>query len=65
MVRFSLNIKTTCLYVIWESTLKFGQKLFASPKICTPIHLWSVPSWIHNHGEWNVCFWKDHHYRSC
>jgi len=40
MARFSLNIKTCCLYVIWESKIKFGQKLFASPKICTPVHLW-------------------------
>jgi len=42
MVRFSLNIKTCCLYVIWESKIKFGQKLFASLKICTPVHLWTL-----------------------
>jgi len=24
MARFSLNIKTCCLYVIWESKIKFG-----------------------------------------
>jgi len=39
MVRFSLNIKTCCLYVICESKIKFGQKFFASPKVCTPVHL--------------------------
>jgi len=42
MVRFSLNIKTCCLYAIWESKIKFGQKFFASPKICTPVHLWPL-----------------------
>jgi len=40
MVPFSLNIKTCCLYVIWESKIKFGQKFFASPKMGTPVHLW-------------------------
>jgi len=39
MERFSLNIKTCYLYVIWESKIKFGQKFFATPKICTPVHL--------------------------
>jgi len=24
--------------------IKFGQKFFAFPKICTPIHLWSFPN---------------------
>jgi len=24
MARFSLNIKTCCLYVIWESKIKYG-----------------------------------------
>jgi len=37
MLRFSLNIKACCLYVIWESKIKFGQKCFASPKI-SPVH---------------------------
>jgi len=40
MARFSLNIETCSLYVIWESKIKFGQKFLASPKICTPVHLW-------------------------
>jgi len=40
MVRFILNIKTCCLYVTWESKIKFGHKFFASQKICTPVHLW-------------------------
>jgi len=31
MARFSLNIKTCCLYLIWESKIKFGQK-FSHPK---------------------------------
>ena len=46
MVRFSLIIKTFCLYVIWESKIKFGQKFFESPKICTPVHLWVHPTHI-------------------
>jgi len=41
MVRFSLNIKTCCLYVIWEKQDQIWAKFFASPKICTPIHLWT------------------------
>jgi len=45
MARFSLDIKTCCWYVIWESEIKFGQNFFASPKICTPVHLWLVV-WI-------------------
>jgi len=31
-----------------KNKIKFGQKLFASPKLCTPVHLCngvSVPSW--------------------
>jgi len=41
MARFCLNIKTCYLYVIWESRIKFGQKFFASPKICTPVQYYS------------------------
>jgi len=42
MEHFSLNIKTCCLYVVWESKIEFGQKFFASSKICTHVHLWEV-----------------------
>jgi len=40
MVRVNLDIKTCCLYVIRKKKIKFEQKFFASPKICTPVHLW-------------------------
>jgi len=40
MARFRLNIKTYFLYVVWEMKIKFGQNFFASPKICTPVHLY-------------------------
>jgi len=40
MIRFHLNIRTCCLCLTWKNKTKFGQKFFASPKICTPVHLW-------------------------
>jgi len=39
MVRFILSIKTCCSYVIWEKQDQIWAKIFASPKICTPVHL--------------------------
>jgi len=27
-----------------KNKIKFGQNFFASPKICTPVHLWMSPS---------------------
>jgi len=39
MVGFSLNIKTFCLYVIWEKQDQIWANIFASPKIGTPVHL--------------------------
>jgi len=32
MVGFSLNIKTCCLYVIWEKQVQIWAKLFCIPK---------------------------------
>jgi len=40
MVHFGLNIKTCCLYVTWEIQDQIWAKIFASLKICTPVHLW-------------------------
>jgi len=41
MVHFSLlHIKAFRLYVIWEKKSNLGIIFFASPKICTPVHLW-------------------------
>jgi len=37
----SLNIKTFCIYVIWEKPDQIWAKNFASPNIGTPVHLWS------------------------
>jgi len=42
MVHFSLNIKACCLYLIWEKQDQIWAKIFASPKICTPVHLCAV-----------------------
>ena len=48
MVGFSLNIKTFCLYVIWEKQDQIWANIFASPKIGTPVHLfveWGGNAW--------------------
>jgi len=37
MVRFSLKIKTCCLYVISEKQDQMWARFFASAKICTPV----------------------------
>jgi len=41
MVRFSLNIKTSVYTLFRKNKIKFGQKCFASPKVGTPVHLWT------------------------
>jgi len=40
MVRFSFNINLPIYMLVGKYQIKFGQKVFASPKICTPVHLW-------------------------
>jgi len=39
MVRFGLNVKTFCLYIIWKKQDQIWAKFFASPKVGTPVHL--------------------------
>jgi len=39
MVHFSLNIRLAVYTLLGKNKIKFGQKVLASPKICTPAHL--------------------------
>jgi len=44
MARFSLNIETCCLYVIWESKIKFGQTFLHPQKDALP--------YTYEHARW-------------
>jgi len=44
MVYFSLNIRLAVYTLFGKNKIKFGQKFFASTKICTPVHLWAYCS---------------------
>jgi len=36
-----LTLRLAVNTLIGKNKIKFGQKFFASPKICTTVHLWS------------------------
>jgi len=46
MVRFNLNIKTCCLYVIWKKQDQIWAKNFCIPKNIhsRTVHLWVIKS---------------------
>jgi len=35
-----LTLRRAVYTLFGKNKIKFGQKFFASPKICTPVHLW-------------------------
>jgi len=45
------------VYTLFEKNkIKFGQKLFVSPKICTPVHLWPYTYLYLNLIHISICF---------
>jgi len=38
-----LTLRLVVYTLFGKNKIKFGQTFFASPKICTPVHLWLPP----------------------
>jgi len=41
-----LAIRLSVYTLLGQNKIKFGQKIFAPPKIWTPVHHWCLPQWL-------------------